>query len=46
MKTHFQAVVFFVQYKETRSSETTGVQLQVMNIYLKLEIYLKTLVGC
>ena len=38
-------IVFLVSYKETRISKTNGVQLQVMNIYLRLKIYLKTLVG-
>ena len=34
------------QYKETRSSKTTGAQPQVMNIYPRSNIYLKTPVGC
>ena len=38
-------LIFAVVYKETRSSKTTRVQFQVMNIYLRLKIYLKTLVG-
>ena len=31
--------------KETKSSKTTGVQLQVTNIYLRSKTYQKTLVG-
>ena len=38
-------LIFAVVYKETRSSKTTRVQFQVMNIYLRLKIYLKTLAG-
>ena len=39
-------VVFLAWKKETRSSKTTKVQLQVMNICLRLKLYLKTLLGC
>ena len=38
-------VVFLVWKKET-SSKTNKVQLQVMNICLRLKLYLKTLLGC
>ena len=37
-------VVFLVWNKDTRSSKTS-VQLQVLTIYLRLKLYLKTLLG-
>ena len=36
-------IVLFVWNKTTRSSRTTGIQLQAMNVYLRLKLYLKTL---
>ena len=40
------SVVFLVEYKVKRSSKTTRVQPQEMNIYLRLKLYLKTFLGC
>ena len=41
-----QVVVFLVWYEKTGSSKTIQVEIQVMNIYLRLKIYLKALIGC
>ena len=38
-------VGFLVGHKETSSGKTAGVQILVMNFYLRLKLYLKTLVG-